>query len=183
MAGSTNSISNIGSFIGTTNIWDVSEIYSTDVNSEQFKELIVRLYQNVNNIAVNLNIKDTGYYPLFEFLNGQLFFPNPNQQTNPSSSSVYRQVYRTTVIFGALPNATTVSVPHFIPVMQGYTFTRIYGAASNVSSTSFLPLPYASPTLNQNISLNADNANVNITTAIDYSGYTSTYVVLEYIKQ
>ena len=38
---------NSGSYIGTTQVWDVSQIYDIEVNSPEFKELIVRLYQNI----------------------------------------------------------------------------------------------------------------------------------------
>jgi hypothetical protein len=46
----------------------------------------------------------------------------------------------------------------------------------------YIPLPYASPTLVNNIQLSVDATNVTITTGIDYSAYTVTYVILEYIK-
>ena len=182
MPGSYSSQSNPGAFVPLTNIWDVQQLYSTDVNTPEFKELLVRLYQNINNIALVLNIKDSGYYSNQEFLNGQLFFPNTLQNNDPLDSPDFRQVFRTTVNFGALPNAGTISIPHNIDVNNGYTLTRMYGAATNTSSTSFLPIPYASPTLNKNIELNADDTNVNITTAIDYSGYTTCYCILEYLK-
>jgi hypothetical protein len=76
MAGSSNFISDIGSFVGTTNVWDVSQLYDVDINSDQFKELLVRLYQTVNNIALALNTKESGYYPLNEFMTGQIYFQN-----------------------------------------------------------------------------------------------------------
>jgi nucleoside-triphosphatase THEP1 len=65
-----------GSFVQTTQVWDVDEIYSMDIKSPEFKELLVRMYQNLNDIAVVLNTKDTGYYPLFEMVNSQLWFPD-----------------------------------------------------------------------------------------------------------
>jgi hypothetical protein len=182
MAQDINLTSSIGSFIPTTNIWDVSQLYDIDVNSDEFKELLVRLYQNVNNIALNLNIKDTGYYDVQEFLNSQLFFPNPTLNSSTQSLPIYRQVYRMVVNFGPLPNATTISIPHYIPVGQNYSFTRIYGTASNSTSTSFIPLPYSSATSNKCIELSVTNANIVITTSIDYSAYVNTYVVCEYIK-
>ena len=40
-----------GAYVVTTNVWDVSQLYSIDVKSPEFQELLVRLYQNVNNIA------------------------------------------------------------------------------------------------------------------------------------
>jgi len=184
----TNQQTNTGSFVPLTNIWDVQRLQEVDVKSEEFKELLVRLYQNINNICLALNIKDVGYYTLSEFLNGQLFFPNPSLSSSTSQSPTYRQVFRTVVNFGALPNAGAKSVAHNIPITPAtpttYSFTRIYGAASNgATQTSFIPLPFSSSTLNQNIKLEVTNTNVVITTAIDYSSYTNTYVVLEYLKQ
>lgn len=184
MAGSYNSQANPGLFVPTTNVWDVTQIYSIDVTKPEFKELLVRLYQNINNISLALNLKDSGYYSLQEFVNSQRFFPDPNLNSTTAAVPVFRQVFRTVVNFGALPNAGTKSVAHNIAVNSGYSFTRIYGCASNTAATSFLPLPYATPAaLNQNILLNADNTMVNITTGIDYSSYTTCYVILEYIKQ
>lgn len=168
-----------GLFVPTTNIWDVAELYETDVNSDQFKELLVRLYQNVNNIALSLNIKDSAYYTLNEFVNGQLFFPS--SLSSNATEPQYRQAYRLVINFGALPNAGTKSVAHGLAIGSTWTFTRIYGTATN-PNTEFIPLPYASPTLNQNISLNVDTTNVNVTTAINYSAYTTTYIILEYLK-
>jgi hypothetical protein len=179
-------LSNVGSFVATTNIWDVQQIQSVNVNSADFKELLVRLYQNINNIALALNIKDVGYYSTNEFLNGQLFFPNPNAADNSVQSSTYRQVYRTVVNFGALPNTGSKSVVHNIDIdtvtPSIYSFTRIYGAASKTDQTAFIPLPYASPTLNLNIQVDITPTQVTITTDFDYSGYETSYIVLEYIK-
>jgi hypothetical protein len=179
---------NTGSFVPTTNIWDVQRLQEVDVKSEEFKELLVRLYQNINNICLALNIKDVGYYSTTEFLNGQLFFPVQTVTDLTEQSQTYRQVFRTVVDFGALPNAGTKSVAHNIEIVPGtpttFSFTRIYGASSKLATQdSFIPLPFSSPTLNQNIKLEVDNTNVIVTTAIDYSLYTTTYCVLEYLKQ
>jgi hypothetical protein len=182
MAGSTNFISDIGSFIGTTNVWDVSELYSTDVNSDQFKELLVRLYQNVNNMALALNIKETGYYPLTEFMTGALYFPNPTLTPQTATTPVFRQEYSMTVLFGALPNAGSKSVVHNIQIDQGFTATKIYGAATNTSATKMIPLPYSSPTLNKNIELDINSTTVTITTGIDYSDFINTYITIKYLK-
>ena len=182
MAGSTNFISDIGSFIGTTNVWDVSEIYSTDVNSERFKELIVRLYQNVNNISLSLNNKEAAYYPLNEFMSGQLYFSNPTLNENTATTPTFRQAYRMVVNFGALPNAGAKSVAHNIAIMQGFTSTHIYGSATNTAATKMIPLPYSSPTLNLNIQVDIGPTLLTITTGVDYSDFINTYVVIEYMK-
>jgi hypothetical protein len=182
MASSRGPQANPGLFVPTTNLWDVSQITHLEGESPQLRELLVRLYQNLNLVSTALNLKDSGYYDLQEFLNGQLFFPNPVNPSNPSQP-VYRQAFRTVVNFGALPNTGTKSVAHGIPIASGYTFTRLYGAATDPSALSFIPLPYASPTLASNIELRADATNVIVTTGSARSSFTATYIVLEYIKQ
>lgn len=171
-----------GAFVPTTNIWDVGQLYQTDVNTPEFKELLVRLYQNVNNIAIVLNLKDTGYYTTQEFVNGQSYFPNPALNSTTGTVATYRQVFRTTVNFGVLPNNTTASVPHNIAITDAFTFTRIYGCASDVSGNTYIPLPYVDAG-GANIELYVDGTNVNIVTTSDRTNYTVCYVVVEYIKQ
>ena len=170
-----------GSFVPTTNIWDVSEIYTVDMNSDKFRELLVRLYQNLNTISIVLNSKDTGYYVDSEFTNGQLFFPNPSLTSQSSSTPIYRQVIRTVVDFGALPNTGTTSVAHNIGPTTAYSFTRIYGCASDTTGLNYIPLPYASPTAANAIELKVDGTNVTIITGSNRSNFDTCYVVLEYI--
>lgn len=166
----------------TTDVWDVAQLYDVDVNSDEFKELLVRLYQNVNNIALAVNLKDTGYYTLQEFLNSQAYFANPALSSSTPQAPVLRQVFRKVINFGALPNAGAKSVAHNIPITSGYSFTRIYGTASDQSAPrSFIPLPYASAA-GDNIELQVDDTDVIITTTIDRTNYTICYVVLEYVK-
>jgi hypothetical protein len=171
-----------GAFVPTTNIWDTSLLYEVDVTSPQFKELFVRLYQNVNLIAIALNLKDTGYYTTTEFVNGQSFFPNPLLNSTTSTAATYRQAFRIVINFGALPDSTTKSVPHTIPITAAVTFTRIYGAASDTTDSLYIPLPYVS-TSGDSVELNLDGTNVNITTSSDMSSYTICYVIVEYLKQ
>ncbi len=172
---------NVGAFVSSTNVWDVNELYQTEVTSPAFKELLVRLYQNLNNMSVLLNMKDTGYYDQFEFVNSQLYFPNPAATPN-SNQQVYRQVYRLTINFGALPNTAIKSVPHNLTPNSGWSFTRIYGTATDPVGFNYIPLPYAAILLANNIELYVDAVNVNISTAANYTAFTVTYVVLEYIK-
>lgn len=167
---------NYGLFVPTTNVWDVSQINTVDVNSREFKELLVRLYQNVNNISLALNIKDSGYYDTKEFVNGQLFFPDP-----ATSSQQYRQDYRMTVNFGQLPNAGTKSVPHNIPINSGYWSTRVYGAATDSTGLAWIPLPFVDVAGNS-IQLDVDATNVNITTTSNRTNFNRCIVVLEYLK-
>lgn len=173
----------IGSFLPTTDVYDVESIYTLDINSEEFKLFLVRLRQSINNVALVVNNCETGYFPLFEIMNGQIFFPNPSLNSTTSQLPVYRQVFRTTINFGALPNTGTTSVAHGIDFTNTYSITHIYGAATDPVGLTYIPLPYTSPTAANNIELYADGTNVNIITGSNRSNYTTTYVILEYIKQ
>lgn len=182
MASSYPSQLNPGMMLPTTNVWDVDRLYQIDVNSDEFKELLVRLYQNINNIALAVNLKDTGYYTLQEFLNSQAFFPNPALSSTTSQNPVFRQAFRKVINAGSLPNAGTSSIAHGIDITAGYSFTRIYGCASDQIGMNYIPLPYASPTDANNIELNVDATNVNIITGSNRTAFTVTYIILEYIK-
>ncbi len=199
MAASNQQYQRAGSFVQTTQIWDQAQLAQVNVNSAEFKNLLVRLYQNVNQIAVVLNTKETGAYYQQEFVTGALFYPNP---ANTLSSllpiaPVERQVSRVVVDFGALPAAGTKSVPHNLDIGMQWSFVKIYGCATNPSlfttpptafgavplGMNYIPLPYVSVRdATGDIELSADQVNVNITTAgTDYSAWTITYVILEWI--
>lgn len=171
-----------GLFVPTTNVWDVSEIYSTDVTSPEFKELLVRLYQNLNNISLALNLKDSGYYTETEFVTGQAFFPNPSLSSTTPATPTFRPTFRQVINFGSLPDDATTSVPHNIAITNNFTFTRIYGTANDTTGLEYIPLPYASDVEEDIIQLNVDSTNVNITTAGNRTNFDTTYVVVEYIK-
>jgi len=172
---------NTGTFIPQTNVWDVSEIYAANLDPK-LTELLVRIYQNIGLIATNVNYKDAGYYATQPFINGQLYFPNPNNNSSTSQYPAYRQVSRLVINFGVLPNTATKSVEHNLTINSSFTFTRIYGCATN-PNTEFIPIPYVSTvTINDNVELWVDTTNVNIRTASDYSAYTITYVIIEWLQ-
>jgi hypothetical protein len=154
--------------IPQTYVWSVDDL---DVNSIAFKEVIVRLHENVNQIATATNQKDIAFYGLTEAINGQTYFA-----TTTTSRSVYRKV----INFGALPNTGTKSVAHDIAIETTFIFTRIYGCSSDPVNKKYIPLPYASAT--NDIELNVNATNVNIITISNMSAYTTTYIVLEYTK-
>lgn len=170
-----------GDFLPTTNVWDVTELYQTDVDTPEFKELLVRLYQNLNNMSISINVRDSGYYQLTETANGQIYFHDPDLGSTSSQTPIMRQVYRKVINFGELPNTATKSVPHGIDITSDYTFTRIYGVANNVINQVYIPLPFAKT--GNNVSLEVDTTNVDITTQTDRTLFDVTYIVLEYIKQ
>lgn len=172
-----------GAFVPSTQVWDVNQIYQTNVEDpEALRELLVRMYQNLNLMANVLNVKDSGMYQITEFVNGQLFFINPAYNSSTTVQPTLRQVFRKVINFGALPNTATKSVAHGITCTTSTTFTRIYGAASNTTGFKYIPLPYADAAGVDNIQLDVDATNVNVTTASNKTAFNVTYIILEYIQ-
>lgn len=166
-----------GAFINSTFIVDVNELYQLNVDPGM-RELLVRLALLSNNIALLLNQKDTGTYTNDQqFVCGQSFFPNPTLSSSTSTTPTFRQVYRIVVNFGTLPNNTTKSVPHNIPVTPATTFTRIYGTASDTVGKHYIGINYGTDVL-----IDVDATNVTITTTSDRTAFTVTYVILEYLQ-
>jgi hypothetical protein len=161
---------NTGLFIPTTNVWDLYFVESL-TKDEQLRNVLVKLYENMNQIALALNKKDSGAFVEFEFINGQTFTNNAIQ------------VFRKLVACGPLPDNNTKKIPHYINPGNSYSFTKIYGCASNPINLLYIPLPLASSTGTGQVELYVDKNDVVITTSATYSQYTTTYVVLEYIKQ
>ena len=156
-----NTINNFGLFIPTTTIFDVAELQEINVNSEEFKELLVRLYQTVNNIALSTNVKTTGYFLNQEFVTGELYFNVNNDFNN------LRPVYCMVVNFGALPATGTKSVAHGIPVTNTYSWVQIYATATNPTAVTGIPVPYSSAAgVTSNLEIKIDATNVNITIII-----------------
>jgi hypothetical protein len=84
---------------------------------------------------------------------------------------------------GALLDDDTLSVAHGIPITSTYSFTRIYGAATDQTGT-YIPLPFVSVSgtiIAGNIELYADETFVYVTTTGNGTNFTICYVVLEYI--
>jgi len=169
-----NQAANTGSFVPTTQVWDVGEIYQLKNIDDDFRELLVRLYQNLGNMSTSLNGKISGFYPLQEFLTSALYF-------NPASSDPLKQrnEFLTTVNIGALAAGAT-TVAHGITIDTNWKLVQIYGAATKTSGT-YYPLPYASAGGANNISLSMNATNILIT---NNSGVTfdSSIVVIKYVK-
>lgn len=167
--------------VPTTDVWDVTPIYELELD-DKFEDLLVRLYQNLNNISLSINARDAGYYDTREFLNSQVFFPNPTLNSATLTSPTYRSVFRKVINFGALPNAGAKSVAHGITCTAATSFTRIYGCATDPVALAYIPLPYASPVLANNISIDVNATNVTITTGSNRTAFTICYVILEYLQ-
>lgn len=149
-----------------------------DVIPEKWDDARIILVEQLKRLANGVNGREISYFLDEELLAGKFFIPGFN------NNQAFRSVLRTVVVFGALPNAGTKSVPHNITVDQNFSLIDLWASATKPTAAySALNIPYASPTLNENIKINIDATNVNITTAINYSAYTVCYVVIEYIQE
>lgn len=179
-----NQLQNTGLFVQTSPVFDVSALYQTEVTSPEFKELLVRLYQQVNNISMALNFKETGLYLNQEFVNSNVWF---SLTAGKNSLADLRPEYIKIVNFGALGNSVLKSVAHGITIDANTSFTFIGGYATKPNST-FIPIPYVTVGVvgvgepPGAVSIWVDTTNVNIKTDTDFSAYTTCYVVLRYLK-
>lgn len=165
---------NTGSYVPTTNVWDVARLYEVEVNSQEFKELLVRLYQNVNNIAIALNTKSTGYYINEEFVSGKLFF-------NPASNDPLqlRPGFIMTVNTGAL-GAGVTAVNHNIAVTNTFKWMFISGAATNTNTLVGYPITFAGAAGNNiEVTVSATQVLINNNSGVTF---TDSQVTLEYCK-
>lgn len=174
MAPYENQLENTGSFVPTTNIWEAQQFLEVDLNSQDFRQLLVRLYQNISNIAVALNTKDSAFYTTNQFVTGQVWFDPLSSNFDDS-----RTGFRIVVNMGPL-NAGITTKAHGLPAGATWKFTYIGGVATNTGTLNYYPLPFAGVAGN-NIELRVDGANVIIN---NNSGatFTDAYVVLEFLK-
>lgn len=176
---------NPGLYFGTTQVWDVGEIQGLEGTAPELKELLVRLYQNLNNSMLALNAKDSALYAQQEFVCGQLY--PPTGAPAGAAPNYPRPVFRKLIEFGALPNTAAKNVAHGLtfppaPAPNTFVFTRIYGVASDLTGVLYMPLPYASPVLANNVELSVNATNVTVTTGTNLTSFTQTWIVLEFLK-
>ena len=141
-------------------------------NFDDFSEIFEREYKRVIDAV---NTKEGGLYLLQELATFEQYFtPNDPQQN--------RNIYRKVIDFGSLPNTSSKSVAHNIAFNSNTRMTRLYGAASDSTGVQFIPLPFASPTLAESVSLSVTGTQVIITTGSDRTNFTSSTIVMEYSK-
>jgi len=167
------------------NATDRGAFLPTTVIIDAGKESLIQIRRTFSDHAEMINNKTTGMHPLEEFVSGSTYFSDPTLNSTTPKSPVQRQEFILTINFGALPNTATKTVAHgivFPSVTNTFRFVHIRATASDLTGTNYLPIPYASPVLANNISIDVDATNVSITTGSDRTAYTDTIVVLKYIK-
>lgn len=169
-------------FVPETYVWDVATVFEPTFSPQALQELLVRLFQNVNDITTILNIKTTGIYSTDEFITSALYFPVDQPGASFSTYSRWRPVRCKVIVVGQL-NAGTTQVFHGIEVTPRTHFVQIYGT-TEIPGVSSLPLPFVAATaVADNIELRVDNTYVYVISGgTDRSAYTQTEVVLWYLQ-
>lgn len=173
---------NTGSFIPSTQIWDINEIYQASLDPKM-EELFVRLYQNLGLMADNLNKKDFAFYLNEELVNGQRFY-NPVTSTAGfyvlNDEMSLRPDFRKVINFGPIAAGANTQ-PHGLVIGATWKFTRIYATGNDNIGFNYYPIPWASSGGATNIELKVNATNIVITNNSGVA-FTSCDVILEYLK-
>lgn len=142
------------------------------------------LVEQLKRISNAINIREIGWFIDEELLSGKAFIPGSQNIDNLSTSQVFRQVLRKVIDFGALPAAGTKSVPHEIMFTDNFTLVQLFGAATDSLGLVAIPIPEGDPTgLGNQVRLDMDATNVNITVGVDLSAYNRCFVTIEFMQE
>jgi hypothetical protein len=154
-----------------------------DVAPDKWEEGKGFLVEQLKKYGNALNVREIGFYLDEELLSGKLFIPGVNDIVNGNTSQLYRTVLRKVIVTGSLPNATTKSVPHEIIFDNNFTLIDMWLTATDPVNFQAFGLAYWDNTGTSPITVNMDAVNINITTTGNYSTYTRSYVIVEYIQE
>lgn len=177
-----------GTYIPTTQTFDRSLIAQLTIDPA-LKNVLIMLYQATNEMASVLNTKESSLNIPEEFVTGARWYMDPTLGSTTPEKASYRQEYSKLIIMGALPNgtvSTTKAIAHGLTFDDNTTMVKITGVASKKTTAySYIPIPYSSPTLAQNIQVDVDATNVTITVdaSVDWSDYDTCLIVLHYLRQ
>lgn len=143
---------------------------TSEIYPEDNEQLLIRLTQIYQEMALRINVKDIAQYETdVELLNGQQF--------SGTTPQVKRFAYRKVLSTGTLSTgANTVAHGINFPTPNTFHFTRIYGVIENTTTPLYVPIP------NSDTLVTVDGTNVNITIPAAYNGF-SGRAILEYLKE
>lgn len=139
--------------------------------------------EQIKEHANAINVREIGFYLDQELLTGKSFIPGLNDISDGGSSQVFRSILRKVIVTGALPRNATKSVPHGITFDANFSLIDMWLAATDPVNFLAFSLAYWDKTGTSPITVNMDSTNINITTTGNYSAYTTSYVVVEYIQE
>lgn len=154
-----------------------------DVAPKTWEEAMPFVVEQLKKLANAVNAREIGFFLDQELLSGKAFIPGINNVVDGGTSQTFRSILRKVIDFGALPAAGTKSVAHGIVFDANFTLIQIWASATDPAALVALPIPFASPTLVNSISLTMDATNVNIAVGVNRSSFTRCFVIIEYIQE
>lgn len=149
---------------------------SYDIIPEDWPHARQFLVEHLKRISNALNVREIGWFLTEQSLAGKNLF------RTDESNDQFRSILRIVINFGALPNAGTKTVAHGLTIDANFSIVNMWlGATDPVNFVGF-GLSYFSIAAGD-IKLSYDVNNVIVTTASNYSAYTTTYVVMEYTQE
>ena len=151
---------------------------TSQVYPEDESQRLIVLTDVYTQIAMRVNQKYVGLFPLDEIQNGAQFF-------NSASPRNVRFGFRKVFEIGAIVAGATDTTAHGITGFSTLTFTSITGTAVTAAATfNKIPLPYTSATLiTDQVQLDVDDTNIRIINGATASDIASGIVILEYLKE
>lgn len=172
MAYLPGTLTDVGSFLGTTTVWDAQIIENIDVNSQEFKDLLVELYTQFNKVLIELNGKVSAKLPSIEFVSGKIY-------ANPNGSNDLIPGFTKSFTIGALgPGVTAIN--HNIAVDANLRWISIVGAATDNVGMVGYPITFGGAAGN-NIGVTTSATQIIINNASGVA-FSSAYVTVEYVK-
>ena len=149
---------------------------------EEWEESRTFLVEQLREMTEGINAREVAIYIDTEQLTGGQFIKGT---ANPPQ---FRNIFRKVIDFGALPNTTAKTVAHGITTTANTRIISRNAWANDPGAsdlTAAIPIPYVNVTTpTDGVQLDVDNTNVTITTTTaNYTNYTSTFVILEYIQE
>jgi len=147
-----------------------------DVVPETWEEGRQFIVEQLKKLANAVNVREIGFFLDEELLSGKQFIPGT------ANNQAFRTVLRTVINFGALPATGAKSVAHNVIVDANFSLVSMWLSATDPINLVGFSLAYYSIAAGD-IKLNYNATDVVVTVASDYSAYTTSYVIFEYIQE
>lgn len=154
-----------------------------DVAPDKWEDARPFIVEQLKSHANAINVREIGFYIDEELLSGKAFIPSTEQLVDSGDSQQFRSILRKVIDFGALPNATTKSIPHDIVFDMNFTLIQLWASATDPINFIAIPIPFDSAGLAQGIQITMDATYINIKTQSNRSTFTRCFVIIEYIQE
>jgi len=178
-----------GAYLPSTQVWDTSEVESAEGVNDPTKELVIRMYQKLADMATMINYKETGLYPTQEFVCSKKYFANETLTSTSGRTPKLREVIRKTLPWldevtgtSALPNAALGNMKHVLTFDANTVLVGLTAACTDPTHRVYMTLPYVS-CAKGTIAIWANATDVFIECCgFDGTDFTINNIVIEYIK-